>query len=180
MSDNLQFIKSASGVDVASVSVADCFSSTYDVYVVAISKWKYTGTSNAGGMRFLDSSGNVISDSEYVFADLQIRNYASYQDLRPSTFGSSTSTSILCGIDTSNQNGPAISTGFIAYVFNPNDSASYTMTQFQDISAYDATNTLGYKGMGIHKSAEQITGINFFNRGTGNISAKVNVFGVKS
>ena len=32
--------------------------------------------------------------------------------------------------------------------------------------------------MGVHKSAEQITGINFFNRGSGNISARVNVYGV--
>ena len=66
MSSNLQFIKSASGFDVASISVADCFTSLYDVYMITISKWKYVGTNNAGGMRFLDSSGNVITDNEYT------------------------------------------------------------------------------------------------------------------
>jgi hypothetical protein len=38
---------------------------------------------------------------------------------------------------------------------------------------------LPYKGIGVHKSTEQITGINFLNRGTGNISATINVYGVK-
>tara|TARA_R100001460_G_scaffold107696_1_gene156847 strand:- start:543 stop:1082 length:540 start_codon:yes stop_codon:yes gene_type:complete len=179
MVGNLQFIKSATGSDVASVSVTNCFSDNYDVYMVSISKWKYVGTSNAGGMRFIDSGGSVISDSEYDFADLQMRNYAAYQELKPSTFGSSTSTSILCGMDTSNANGPAIHEGFTAYVYNPFNSSSYTFTNFQDASVYDVNNMLPYKGVGVHKSTEQITGINFLNRGTGNISATINVYGVK-
>ena len=173
MSSNLQFIKSASGFDVASISVADCFTSLYDVYMITISKWKYVGTNNAGGMRFLDSSGNVITDNEYNYSDLQIRNYASYQQLR-----NENGSSFLVGFDSSNANGEALQAGFTAHVFNPNDSNSFTYSQYQDISAYDTTNTLGYKGMGVHKSAEQITGINFFNRGSGNISARVNVYGV--
>jgi hypothetical protein len=174
MSTNLQFIKSASGTDVASVSVTDCFNANYDVYMISITKWKYVGTSNSGGMRFIDSGASVISDSEYDHADLQMRNYASYQELR-----STNGTSILCGFDSSNQNASTIQAGFTAFIYNPFDSSSYTFTNFQESSAYDSSNMLPYKGIGVHKVAEQITGVNFLNRGTGNISATINVFGVK-
>ena len=82
MSTNLHFIKSATGDNVASVSVEDCFSDAYDVYMITITKWQYVGTSNAGGVRFIDSSGSIISDSEYNHADLQLRNYAGFQELK--------------------------------------------------------------------------------------------------
>ena len=179
MAGSLEFIKSGTGSDVASVSVTDCFSAKYDVYMVSITKWVYIGTSNSGGMRFIDSGGSVISDSEYEFADLQMRNYAGFQELTPSTFGSSTSTSVLVGFDSSNQNASSIQAGFTAFIYNPFDSSSHTFTNFQESSAYDSSNILPYKGIGVHKSAEQITGVNFFNRGTGNISATISVYGVK-
>ena len=175
MAGSLEFIKSSTGSDVASVSVTDCFSDKYDVYKIIINKWKYVGTSNAGGMRFIDSGGSVISDSEYYHADLQMRNYAGYQDLKEASGG----TSILCGMDTSNQNGASLSTGFVSYVYNPADSSSFTFVNFQDVSMYDTNAILAYKGIGLHKVAEQLTGINFINRGTGNISATIKVFGVK-
>ena len=179
MAGSLEFIKSATGSDVASVSVTDCFTNTFDVYMVTITKFKYIGTSNAGGMRFIDSGGSVISDSEYDFADLQMRNYAAYQELKPSTFGSTTSTSILVGQDAGSGNALELTTGFKAIIYNPFDSSSFTFTTFQDSANQSSSGGLGYKGIGVHKVAEQITGVNFVNRGTGNISATVNVYGVK-
>ena len=177
MAGSLEFIKSATGSNVASVSVTDCFSAKYDVYMVSITKWDYVGTSNAGGMRLIDSGGSVISDSEYDFADLQMRSYASFQELTPSTFGSSTSTSMLVGIDSGGGN-LEYTTGFTAYIYNPFDSSSYTFTNFQTSSATTGSG-IGYKGIGVHKVAEQITGVNFIDRVGSNISATINVFGVK-
>tara|TARA_Y100000114_G_C11683364_1_gene289727 strand:+ start:110 stop:631 length:522 start_codon:yes stop_codon:yes gene_type:complete len=173
MATNLQFIKSASGSDVASVSVTDCFSANYDVYMVSITKFDYISSSNAGGMRFIDSGGSVISDSEYDHADLQLRMYASFQELR-STGG----TSMLVGIDSAGGQGEN-TTGFTAFIYNPFDSSSFTFTNFQNTDFTSGSGGIGYKGIGVHKSAEQITGVNFFNRGTGNISATINVYGVK-
>ena len=174
MSTNLHFIKSATGDNVASVSVEDCFSDAYDVYMITITKWKYVGTSNAGGVRFIDSSGSIISDSEYNHADLQLRNYAGFQELK-----SEGGTSILTGQDSSNQNASYLADGFRAFVFNPQDSSRFTFISFQDSSAYDGSNILGYRGIGVHKNAEVISGVSFFNRGTGNISATINVYGVQ-
>lgn len=179
MAGSLEFIKSATGSDVASVSVTDCFTNKFDVYMVTITKYKYVGTSNAGGMRFIDSGGSVISDSEYDFADLQMRNYASFQELKPSTFGSSTSTSILVGQDTGSGNALELTTGFKAVIYNPFNSSRFTFTSFQDSSSQSSSAGIVYKGIGVHTVAEQITGVNFFNRGTGNISATINVYGVK-
>ncbi len=179
MAGSLEFIKSATGSDVASVSVTDCFTNKFDVYMVTISKFKYVGTSNAGGMRFIDSGGSVISDSEYDFADLQMRNYATFQDLTPSTFGSSTSTSILVGIDTDTGNALELTTGLKAIIYNPFDSSKFTFTTFQNNANQSSSAGIVYKGIGCHTVAEQITGVNFLNRGTGNINATVNVYGVK-
>ena len=172
MAGSLEFIKSATGSDVASVSVTDCFNANYDVYMVSISKFDYISTSNAGGMRFIDSGGSVISDSEYDHADLQLRSYASFQELR-STGG----TSMLVGIDSAGGN-LEYTTGFTALIYNPFNDSSFTFTNFQTSSATSG-DAIGYKGIGVHKSAEQITGVNFFNRGTGNISATINVYGFK-
>ncbi len=173
MAGSLELIKSASGTSVSSLSVTDCFSDKFDVYMVSISKFDYISTSNAGGMRFIDSGGSVISDSEYDHADLQMRSYASFQELR-STGG----TSMLVGIDSAGgqlEN----TTGFTAFIYNPFDSSSFTFTNFQNSDFTSGSGGIGYKGIGVHKSAEQITGVNFFNRGTGNISATINVYGVK-
>ena len=73
MAGSLEFIKSATGSNVASVSVTDCFSAKYDVYMVSITKWNYVNSSVVAGMRFIDSGGSVISDSEYDHANLQHR-----------------------------------------------------------------------------------------------------------
>ena len=172
MATNLQFIKSATGSNVASVSVTDCFSAKYDVYMVSITKWNYVNSSVVAGMRFIDSGGSVISDSEYDHANLQLRMYAGFQELRATG-----ETNINVGINSTGGN-IENQAGFTAYIFNPYDSSSYTFSTNQD-SAFTSSGGIGFKGIGVHKSAEQLSGVNFFDRLGGNISATINVYGVK-
>ena len=52
-------------------------------------------------------------------------------------------------------------TGTSMYVYNPYDSSSYTFLMWQNSSGSSGTKMYGYKGISVHKSAEQITGFNF-------------------
>ena len=67
MATNLQFIKEASAIDVSSIQITDCFSSSYDVYQVLINN--DNGSNNDLYIRVINDSGTVISSgSKYDYA----------------------------------------------------------------------------------------------------------------
>ena len=72
--------------------------------------------------------------------------------------------------------------GMVNYVYNPYDSSSFTFMQGQGAGGYDTSNNRfrGAKQIGVHKSAEQITGIHFLSsNGSYNFDATISVYGVK-
>ena len=170
MATNLQFIKSASGTSVSSLDVTDCFSADYDVYKIVIDNFQPTVLGNSSS-RFIDSVGSVISSAEYDYAALNMKSNT--------TFGESRATNQTF-ISPYQQSASSYSSGnnIVMYVFNPYDSSSYSFCQWQS-NSYDAGALIGRKGIGVHKSAEQITGINFLNSNGGNITIDVSVYGVK-
>ena len=174
MAGSLEFIKSASGTSVSSLSVTDCFSADYDVYYLSISKLDTTGNSYIY-MRLLDSGGSVISASEYATAWLDLKSYEAFTELKSTSFDK-------MGIGGSSGSLTTDLGGYSVYIYNPYDSSSYTFMNGQT-SAYTVapTNALaGGKSIGVHKSAEQISGINLLlNTGTiDNITA--NIYGLAS
>ena len=172
MATNLQFIKSASGTSVSSLSVTDCFSASYDVYQVLIAKLDSNSTGAYLYLRFIDSGGSVISASEYSYANLNCRTYNTFSDNR------STSDNFMGYIFYSDAN-QTHSAGLALYIYNPYDSSSYTFSQHQDSNFNAGSGGLGRKAIGVHKSAEQITGINFFPESSATADFSINVFGVK-
>jgi hypothetical protein len=173
MATELQFIKSASGTSVSSLSVTDCFSANYDVYMISISKIDKSAIGQTR-LRFIDSGGSVISDAEYDYAELVLTSYAAFAE------GKATNATFLDGLGYSST-ALADGIGSTSYVYNPYDSSSYTFTTSQSSGLYNVGGggLVGYKQIGVHKVAEQITGINVLpNSGTyDNIT--VNVYGVK-
>ena len=173
MATNLEFIKSASGTSVSSLSVSDCFSADYDVYYLSISKLDTTGNSFIY-MRLLDSGGSVISASEYDTAWLDLNSWTSFGELKATSFDK-------MGIGSSSGSLTTDLGGYSVYIYNPYDSSSYTFINSQSAAVVVApTSALtGTKNIGVHKSAEQISGINLLlNTGTiDNITA--NIYGVK-
>jgi len=170
MATNLQFIKSASGTSVSSLSVTDCFSADYDVYEVTATFDKSTGASNWSSLRFIDSGGSVISAAEYDYASLTLLSYAAYPEEKGT---SQTGISRVNFLHTNLFGG-----GTKFTIYNPFDSSSYTFTNFQNAST--ETLLIGGKVIGVHKSAEQITGLNIVGDSAytfNNIT--VNVYGVK-
>jgi len=169
MAGNLEFIKQVTSSATSTVSVTDVFTSTYDVYAVSFDWIKQT--SGNVNLRLIDSGGSVISDSEYDFAYLATNSFNSFSQYRqtnqtsyPELFFASTT----------------VGGGEMAYIFNPNDSSSYTFLLGNYTGYYDGAGGggLGRKQIGVHKVAEQITGLQLVCQ-SGTISATINVYGVR-
>jgi len=169
MATNLQFIKSASGTSVSSLSVTDCFSDKYDVYMVSITKLDQSAQ-NYIQARFIDSGG-VDSTANYDFASLIMESATSFTESRNT--GQTSFASSISFQGTGADNG----VGVTMYVFNPNDSSSFTFMKSQSSAYY--THSIGTKMIGVHKVAEQITGINFFPASGTLDNMTINVYGVK-
>jgi len=172
MATNLEFIKSATSTSAtSSLQVTDCFSDKYDVYKVILELGSVTSEASIG-TRLIDSGG-VDSTANYDVAILQMKSTSSFSE--SSTTGNTRWDSVLYTEGTVG--------GFhIMYVFNPYDSSSYTFCEFQKNSHYLASSTstmYGGKGIGVHKVAEQITGISAYQASTRLENATLAVYGVK-
>ena len=169
MATELQFIKSASGTSVSSLSVTDCFSDKYDVYYISASKIDIA-TAYYNNIRVINSSG-VDSGANYDYAQLQMASYTTFSELR-----STTATSWFYSSWQSANASDGVGLG--VYIFNPYDSSSYTFMTHQASGFNSGSGMLGFKGIGVHHTAEQITGINITSPyNYDNII--INVFGVK-
>ena len=171
MATNLQFIQSASGTDVSTLNVTNCFSATYDVYQINIVEYINDDLSDFFVMKFIDSGGSVISDSEYDTANLNMRSYTSFSENKY------TNNSSIQNIGYSQSNSIS-STANSINIFNPFDSSTFTYVNWQGAINVHGFGVAGAKAIAVHKSAEQITGVSFVAGNSIN-SIKVNVYGVK-
>ena len=167
---NLEFIKSASGSSVSSLSVTDCFSAKYDVYYLTSTKMDITNTDEYIGFRYIDSGG-VDSTSNYDYAHLNLNAYSS--------FGEGRATNLTRGVVGLIGNTPTTSlAGLSFYVFNPYQSSSYTFGLYQGASV-SSSGFQGMKVISVHTVAEIISGIYLFPLAGSFDNITVNVYGVK-
>jgi len=161
---NLEFIKSASGTSVSSLDTTDCFSADYDVYLITI---KSDGSADTEmRFRFLDSTNTVISSASYDYASLNLFSNTAFTENR------STNQTYIDRI-VSPRSATNGSGSVNVYAFNPYDSASYQFLTYQG-TAQSTTATIGRKGIGVLKSAEQCNGFQIFPQ-TGTFDS-INVF----
>ena len=142
----------ASGV--ATVNITDVFSSDYDIYKI-VSTANILNADKDIYMRYINSSGSLVSASNYDTATLTMKGHSSYSET-PSTkvninYGG------LFNLTSGNESG-----GAVEYVFNPTDTSSYTFGINQSIGMY-STGTYGTKGIRVLKQTNSITGIHLYN-----------------
>ena len=142
----------ASGV--ATVNITDVFSSDYDIYKI-VSTANILDADKDIYMRYINSSGLIVTDSNYDTATLTMKGHSSYSET-PSTkvninYGG------LFNLTSGNESG-----GAVEYVFNPTDTSSYTFGINQSIGMY-STGTYGTKGIRVLKQTNSITGIHLYN-----------------
>ena len=170
MATELQFIKSASGTSVSSLSVTDCFSDKYDVYKITFDIDSSTAASALDfGLRLIDSGGSVISASEYDRANYNLNSYTTFGEFRSTNTDKFNSHTQLQSTGNS--------AGGISYLFNPYNSSSYTFHKAETFFD-NSGNLVGKKIIGVHKVAEQITGINYFLP-SDSFTGTIKVYGVK-
>ena len=176
MSTDLQLITTTSAYDVNTLSITDCFTSAYDVYKIVASIPEYIATdTNVVDLRvqFIDSGGSVITGSEYGTARLILKAESSNDDDRLASTTSMYGALLIGNYD---------SGGMVGYVYYPNDSSCYTQMISQGVGGYDTSNNRfrATRQIGVHKNAEQITGIHFLSSsGSLNIDVRISIYGVK-
>ena len=170
MAGSLEFIKSASGTSVSTLSLTDCFSNNYSMYQLIINKLDVSATSYFR-IRFIDSGG-VISTNNYNFGRLNmLSNSASGGQERLS----STSYITLGYVGT----GSDMAGGWVTNIANPYISNSNTFMFGENSSNQTSGILFGGKMVGMYDVASQITGMQFFmNVGSFN-GIKVSMFGIK-
>ncbi len=166
---NLEFIKSASGTSVSSLSVTDCFSDKYDVYKITVRQ--DTSAGNSVKTQLIDSGGSPITTSDYSYAQYQMRSNTSFSDADRSSSTDSMRL-FLQGTEDS---------GATMYIYNPYSSSSYTFGQAQQSVYYGGAGIplMGMKTIGVLKLTTSCTGIKFTPITPNFTDIEVSVYGVK-
>jgi len=170
MSTNLQFIKSASGTSISTLSITDCFNAQYDVYEVFITKVDITGLEWVE-MQYLDTSGNALTGTVYDEAVFEMLAYGSY------AFGTSTSRDEhgrLVRFNAESYQGA----GCKITIFNPFVSGAYTLAKNQS-SAHTSSGMFASKGIFSYKGTDVVAGLKFKLNSQTFDNLTVKVYGVK-
>jgi hypothetical protein len=166
---NLRLINETSFTNVASATIDNIFSADFDIYKITMTDYDNLGGSNNLDYRFVNSSGSVVTASDYDYASQIIRSY--------SAFGESKSTTASLISTISYDDTLQKSNGSVAYIFNPFNSSSYTFALWQNSSA-STIGTVGRKGIAVLHQLNSITGINFTTASNFSINS-VKVYGLR-
>ena len=137
---------------VSTVNITDVFSADFDIYKIVISGMTTVGTTQTSpDFRFINSSGSVISASNYDYAHLIMRSDASSTEQR------ATSQAQFYRFQAESVDQAPDSQGNVAYIFNPFSSSSYSFALYQSMTSA-ATLHLAMKGIGVLKQTASMTG----------------------
>tara|TARA_R100000808_G_scaffold5062_2_gene15678 strand:+ start:9909 stop:10442 length:534 start_codon:yes stop_codon:yes gene_type:complete len=141
---------------VATVNITDVFSSDFDIYKIVSTAHIHNADKDIY-MRYINSSGSIISAGNYDTASLVMRTHSTNSDNLPSSRNN---------IDyggyfnlTMGNNGG----GAVEYVFNPTNTSSYTFGINQSLGMYGSTGGYGTKTIRVLKQTASITGIHLYN-----------------
>ncbi len=174
MATNLEFIKSATGTSVSSLSVTDCFSDKYDVYAIILGKSDMAADAGFFRYRLIDSGGSVISGAEYDNAGLRIIAANPFIENR------NPGETYMSGISSSTGKETAEGGTAITYMYQPFNSSRYTFAHTQSVNANSSSQLQSFKMVSVHKVQEQITGLHILSHPSRTFeNVELSVYGVK-
>jgi len=170
---NLRLINETNASSVSSVNITDVFSADFDIYKIEIEADDYNANSLLT-LRLINSSGSVISSTDYQNANLYLRTDSGYSEER------STADNVLfakvLGFFSYNSGSRQGGAGTV-YIFNPTNTSSYTFALAQASSDAQTSRLGGVKGIGVLKQTSSITGFqltqDIYTATYGDIKAKV-------
>ena len=167
----LRLINETTASSVASVSVTDIFTSDFDIYKIVIDDYQ-SATSQELAMRFVNSSGSVVSASNYDRATLFLRSYNTFQE------GRATSADKIEALGFNSAT--TVGFGLTLYVINPNLSSSYSFVLSQTSSDVSGSGNINYKAIGVLKQTASMGGLNFFGASGHNLtSINIRTYGLR-
>lgn len=168
MSSSLRLINETTvSSTVASVNVENVFSADYDIYMITYGNATSDVNSIDVNLRYINSSGSVISSSDYDQAWLRMRqsgfNENRLQNQSNIFFGQ------LAG---------ALGGSAVAYVFSPFKSSCYTWHQFQG-SGFSGSEDRAFKGISVLKQISSLTGFQLYAGSDNLTTATIRTFGMR-
>ena len=169
MSNSIRFLKEFNSLTTGTDDYTNIFGKGFNIYKILVTPTDNTTSGAFFSMRYLDSGGSVIDQSEYAYGGMELKDFASFDQSHRETAGNKLKI------------GPSGSThslggGTVVYIFDPDDSSKYTHMICHSVANSDS-GLRGFKGHGIHRSAETITGIRLF-QGSGTNAKNVRIYGV--
>ena len=158
---------------VTGVNITDIFTTDFDIYKMTVE-----GISLVGGSatridgRLINTSGSVITSSNYDRGSLSMRTNTSFQELR------STSADTMFDYCPATDEAPETSSSVI-YYFNPFSSSSFTYILVQGFSSL-SSESRSAKSIFVLKQLSSINGVNLFSGGGDNFtSGVIRTYGVR-
>jgi hypothetical protein len=147
---NLRLLNETSATSVSSMSITDVFSSDFDIYKITYTM-SDASVGTAIDLRLINSSGSVVSSSDYDYARLLMYAHTSFVESK------ATNQTYMRGMGEATEQG----NGNIFYLFNCFSSSSYTFGLGQS-AGVTGTNNLNFKWIGVLKNTASIKGFNLF------------------
>ena len=157
---------------VTQIDVDNIFSADFDIYKIVLDGVQESSSGNHQWvrMRFINSSGSVISASQYDYAHLRMPHTGAFAQEK----NTNQNNLLYAGLGYTDDYG----TNAVAYIFNPYSSSSYTFVLGQS-SFTSGTNNQNAKGIGVHKSAEIIRGVRFYQSSGSMGSGFIRTYGLR-
>ena len=152
------------------VNITDVFSADFDMYKIVLSDTVSDTNTVDLDMRFINSSGSVISSSDYHYAYLRARSDSSFNEVR-----STGDSDIQVGFGQVNA---TLSNGVVGYVFNPFSASSYTFYLMQS-GNMSGTNFRTLKQIAVLKELSSITGVQVVVNGGNLTDAKIRTYALR-
>ncbi len=160
---NLRLINETTYSSVSTVNVTDVFSSDFDIYKITCN-----GDGQYGLLKFINSTGSVMSDATYNTARLNLKLNTTASETK--IVGTDV------GIYAFTESSGTGTGGNVLYIFNPN-SSNYTFVIAQTV---DINNTVAFriaKTLGVHKNASSMSG--FQLNALASVSGTIRTYGLR-
>lgn len=169
---NLRLLSDTDLVDgVTTFSATDVFNADFDIYKITINNLSHNSGSPAQiSYRFINSSGSVVTASNYDSCSFRQFSDASFSDQS----GNDENDTRLMGyadFDTE-------ASGFVIYIFQPFLSSSYTYIISQSANAVSGAFT-GFRSIAVLKQTSAITGFQIIASSNTLDSGNMKVYGLR-
>jgi len=169
---NLRLINDTDLVDgVTTFSATDVFNADFDIYKITINNLSHNSGSPAQiSYRLINSSGSVVTASNYDSAIHQQKSDASFSEQR----GTNENDTKLMGYADFTPE----ASGFVIYIFNPFSSSSYTFILSQNATAVSGA-FYGQKGIAVLKQTASMAGFQIIASSNTLDSGNMKVYGLR-